>query len=144
MATKVLGLVNGRVKFLWRKQSFLTYSLRRICYVMTLSEPTMILFDLLVLNTHQKFSIPLAADTTSTRFSTHKVNLPLRNSSAGQKTISHLRPKELNNLPAQIQLRLTVNTFKHDMEKLFFDKLQKEHDNILIYYYQEKRLPQGV
>ena len=30
MATKVLGLVNGRLKFLYRKQIFLTYFLRRL------------------------------------------------------------------------------------------------------------------
>ena len=30
MATKVLGLVNGRLKFLYRKQRFLTYPLRRL------------------------------------------------------------------------------------------------------------------
>ena len=30
MATKVLGLVNGRLKFLYRKQRFLTFSLRRL------------------------------------------------------------------------------------------------------------------
>ena len=32
MATKVLGLVNGRLKFLYRKQRFLTYPLRRLIY----------------------------------------------------------------------------------------------------------------
>ena len=30
MVTKVLGLINGRLKFLYRKQNFLTYSLRRL------------------------------------------------------------------------------------------------------------------
>ena len=30
MATKVLGLLNGRLKFLYRKQIFLTYPLRRL------------------------------------------------------------------------------------------------------------------
>ena len=30
MATKVLGLINGRLKFLYRKQRFLTYPLRRL------------------------------------------------------------------------------------------------------------------
>ena len=30
MVTKVLGLINGRLKFLYRKQTFLTYSLRRL------------------------------------------------------------------------------------------------------------------
>ena len=30
MATKVLGLVNGRLKFLYRKQRFLTFPLRRL------------------------------------------------------------------------------------------------------------------
>ena len=30
MVTKVLSLINGRLKFLYRKQTFLTYSLRRL------------------------------------------------------------------------------------------------------------------
>ena len=30
MVTKVLSLINGRLKFLYRKQKFLTYSLRRL------------------------------------------------------------------------------------------------------------------
>ena len=30
MVTKVLGLINGRLKFLYPKQTFLTYSLRRL------------------------------------------------------------------------------------------------------------------
>ena len=30
MVTKVLGLINGRLKFLYRKQRFLTYSLRTL------------------------------------------------------------------------------------------------------------------
>ena len=30
MVTKVLGLINGRLKFLYRKQKFLTYSLDRL------------------------------------------------------------------------------------------------------------------
>ena len=30
MATKVLGLINGRLKFLYQKQRFLTYPLRRL------------------------------------------------------------------------------------------------------------------
>ena len=30
MVTKLLSLINGRLKFLYRKQKFLTYSLRRL------------------------------------------------------------------------------------------------------------------
>ena len=35
-----------------------------------------------------------------------------------------------NNLPAQIKLSKSVNTFKHDIKKSFFDDLQKQNDDI--------------
>ena len=58
----------------------------------------------------------------------------------GQKTLSYLEPRKLNDLPAQIKLRKNVNTFKHDIKKLYFEKLQKENDttnqnDLLVFIY---------
>ena len=63
----------------------------------------------------------------NTRFSAHTLDLPFRNTRFGKKTLSCLGPILWNTLPSQIKLRRSVNTFKHD-----FDKLQKENDDIFI------------
>ena len=73
---------------------------------------------------------------------TLKLNLPFRQSCLGQKTISYLGPNTWNNLAAETKLRRSVNTFKHDIKKLFFDKLKKQNDNIF-FYYEIKNLPLG-
>ena len=70
----------------------------------------------------------------NTRASTLMLDLPFRKSCFGQKTLSYLGPKTWNTLPAEIKLRKNVNTFKHDIKKLFFEKLQKDTDDIFIYY----------
>ena len=70
----------------------------------------------------------------NTGSSTLMLDIPCRKYCSGQETLSYLRPRTWNTLPAQIKLRRNVNTFKHDIKKLFFDKLQKDTDNIVIYY----------
>ena len=67
-------------------------------------------------------------------FSGHKVDLPLGNSRFDQKTLPYLGPRLWNTLPSQIRLRRSVNTFKHDLQRLFFDRLQKENNDVFIYY----------
>ena len=67
----------------------------------------------------------------NTRSST---DLPYQNSSFGQKTLSCLGPQKWNDLPAQIKLHENVNTFKHDVKKSYFKKLQKENDDNFTYY----------
>ena len=66
--------------------------------------------------------------------STFKLDLPFRNSSVGQKTLCHLAPRKWNDLPAQIELWKNLNTFKHDIKKLCFEKLQKKKNDIFIHY----------
>ena len=197
MATKVLGLVNGRLKFLYRKQRFLTFSLRRLLcnaliqphydyscsawypslskrllkkiqisqnkcirYCLKLDNRSHVGFDefkkLNWLPTKErvfqcicvnifKFFNDMSPEYTSeifhpshrrhnTRASTLMLDLPFRKSCFGQKTLSYLGPKTWNTLPAEIKLRKNVNTFKHDIKKLFFEKLQKDTDDIFIYY----------
>ena len=196
MATKVLGLVNGRLKFLYRKQRFLTFSLRRLLcnaliqphydyscsawypslskrllkkiqisqnkcirYCLKLDNRSHVGFDefkeLNWLPTKErvfqcicvnifKFFNDMSPEYTSEIFhpSHHRHNtctsmlmldLPFRKSCFGQKTLSYLGPKTWNTLPAEIKLRKNVNTFKHDIKKLFFEKLQKDTDDIFIY-----------
>ena len=70
----------------------------------------------------------------NTRRATQKLDLPFRKSCIGQKTLSYIGPKTWNNLPAQIKLSKSVNTFKHDIRKSFFDDLQKQNDDIFFYY----------
>ena len=70
----------------------------------------------------------------NTRMATLKLDLPFRQSCPGQKTISYLGPNTRNNLAAETELRRSVNTFKHDIKKLFFDKLEKQNDDIFFYY----------
>ena len=72
--------------------------------------------------------------STDTILATLKPNLPFRQSCLGQKTISYLGPNTWNNLAAETKLRRSVNTFKHDIKKLFFDKLKKQNDDIFFYY----------
>ena len=63
----------------------------------------------------------------NTRRATQKLDLPFRKSCIGQKTLSYIGPKTWNNLPAQIKLSKSVNTFKHNIKKSFFDDLQKRY-----------------
>ena len=70
----------------------------------------------------------------NTRRATQKLDIPFRKSCIGQKTLSYIGPKIWNNLPAQIKLSKSVNTFKHDIKKSFFDDLQKQNDDIFFYY----------
>ena len=69
----------------------------------------------------------------NTRRATQKLDIPFRKSCIGQKTLSYIGPKIWNNLPAQIKLSKSVNTFKHDIKKSFFDDLQKQNDDIFFY-----------
>ena len=62
----------------------------------------------------------------NTRRATQKLDLPFRKSCIGQKTLSYIGPKIWNNLPVQIKLSKSVNTFKHDIKKSFFDDLQNK------------------
>ena len=197
MATKVLRLVNNRLKFLYQKQKFLTLSLRQLLcnaliqphydyacsawypslnkrlskkiqtsqtkcirYCLNLDNRAHVGIDEFIkinwLPTKErvaqcicvnifKFFNKMSPQYMSeifhpshsrynTRMATLKLDLPFRQSCPGQKTISYLGPNTWNNLAAETKLRRSVNTFKHDIKKLFFDKLKMQNDNIFFYY----------
>ena len=58
-----------------------------------------------------------------------------------KKTISYLGSKTWNNLLAKIKLSTNVNTFKHEIKKLFLDELQKQNNDIFFYYYMQIKFP---
>ena len=86
----------------------------------------------------RKFFAHLTADTirASQRLC---LMYPFGNTVPAKKTLSYLQPRTWNMLPAQIKLRRSINTFKHDIKKLFLDKLQKDSDDMFIYY--QPKLP---
>ena len=65
----------------------------------------------------------------NTRRSNCRQQLPYRNTSYGHK-VSFLGPKLWNNLPAKIKSSSNINTFKHDIKKLFFKELRKKEDSV--------------
>ena len=197
MATKVLRLVNNRLKFLYRKQKFLTLSLcrllcnaliqphydyacsawypslnKRLSKKIQTSQNKCIRYCLNLYNRahvgidefikinwlptkervaqcicvnifkfFNKMSLQYMSEIfhpSHSRYNTHmatlKLNLPFRQSCLSQKTISYLGPNTWNNLAAETKLRRSVNTFKHAIKKLFFDKLKKQNHDIFFYY----------
>ena len=197
MAAKVLNTANNRLKFLYRKQKFLSLSLRRLLcnaliqphfdyacvawypllnkrqskriqiaqnkcirYCLNLDNkahigtneflkinwlPTKKRVEQCICANVFKFFNQMSPQYTAeifhpsssvhnTRRATQKLDLPFRKSCIGQKTLSYIGPKIWNNLPAQIKLSKSVNTFKHDIKKSFFDDLQKQNDDIFFYY----------
>ena len=57
------------------------------------------------------------------RRSNYRLQKPYRNTSYGHKALSFSGPKLWNNLPAYIESSSIIDTFKHDIKKLFFKEL---------------------
>ena len=66
----------------------------------------------------------------NTRRSNCRLQLPHRNTSYGHEALSFLGPKLWNNLPVNIKSSSNINTFKHDIKKLFFKELQKKDSSV--------------
>ena len=180
MATKVLGTINGRLKFLYRKRKSLSFSLRRLlcnaliqphfdyscaawypnlnkCFVekiqicqnkcmrFSLKLKTMQVFkefreinwpikerfeQCVCANIFKFFNNMSPAYTSelyqpfnhghNTRRSNCRLQLPHRNTSYGHNALSFLGSN--------------INTFKHDIKKMFFKELQKKEDSVYFYY----------
>ena len=52
----------------------------------------------------------------------------------GQNSISYIGPKVWNKLPSQCKLEKNPNNFKHKIKEEFFKNIQRENDDIYIYY----------
>ena len=84
-------------------------------------------------NTPRKFFAHLTADTVR---SPQRLCLmyPFGNTVPAKKLYRTSDQEHGIRYQSKQKLRRSVNTFKHDIKKLFFDKLQKDTDDMFIYY----------
>ena len=52
----------------------------------------------------------------------------------GLNSVSYIGPKIWNNLPNECKLEENPNKFKHKIKDTFFTNIQRENDDIYIYY----------
>ena len=76
----------------------------------------------------------LIENPRNTRNSRYKLKLPLKSTNMGQKSASYIGPKIWNNLPNECKLEENPNGFKHKIKETFFANMQRENDDIYIYY----------
>ena len=69
-----------------------------------------------------------------TRRSKFKLEFPFRKSTSGQKCLSYLGPKIWNNFPSDLKSGKNPNTLKHKIKENFFQQIQKEEDDIYVFY----------
>ena len=69
-----------------------------------------------------------------TRRSKFKLNLPIRKSSAGQKCLSYMGPKIWNSLSSDLKSTNSVNSFKHKIKDNFFQNIQRDENDIYVFY----------
>ena len=48
--------------------------------------------------------------------------------------LQYLGPKIWNNLPSDLKSAKNPNTFKHKIKENFFQQIQKEEDDIYVFY----------
>ena len=68
----------------------------------------------------------------------------MRTSNLGQKGISYLGPRTWNKLLSEIKSAESVNTFKHEVKKKFFEDLKRKDDDIYVYYWSSSLSDQNV
>jgi len=76
----------------------------------------------------------LTENPRTTRRSVYKLNLPFKSTNMGQNGVSYIAPKIWNNLPSECKLENSQNKFKHKIKEMFFDKLQRDDNDIYLYY----------
>ena len=76
----------------------------------------------------------LTENPRTTRRSVYKLNLPFKLTNMGQNGVSYIAPKIWNNLPSECKLENSQNKFKHKIKKMFFYKLQRDDNDIYLYY----------
>ena len=60
-----------------------------------------------------------------TRSSNQKLNVRHRKTNVGQKALSYVGPSLWNNLNKTLKTSTSLNTFKHNIKKHYFNELKK-------------------
>ena len=196
MATKVIGKINGRIKFLYQKNKFLNSSLRRLLcnalvqphfdYACSAWYPNLTQnlnkklqttqnkcirfclqlgnrshigvaefklinwlpirerFDQCICSTVFKFvnnncptymneMFSTYTQNNNTRNATLKLSQPRKRTNKGQKGLSYLGPSLWNKMDSECKSITNLNTFKHSLKNMFFDRLLKIEEDIYKY-----------
>ena len=197
MATKVIGMINGRIKFLYRKNKFLNSTLRRLLcnaliqphfdYACSAWYPNLTQNLNKKLQTTQnkciRFCLQLGnrshigvtefkqinwlpirerfgqcicstvfkffnnnncpaymnemfstyKQNNNTRNATLKLSQPHKKTNKGQKGLSYLGPSLWNKTDSECKSITNLNTFKHAIKNMFFDRLVKIDEDIYKY-----------
>ena len=76
----------------------------------------------------------LVENPRSTRRSEYRMKQPFKVTNMGQSSISYVGPKVWNTLPRECKSEDNLNNFKHKIKDQFFENIQREADDIYIYY----------
>ena len=76
----------------------------------------------------------LVENPRSTRRSEYRMKQPFKVTNMGQSSISYVGPKVWNTLPRECKSEDSLNNFKHKIKDQFFENIQREADDIYIYY----------
>ena len=77
-------------------------------------------------NYFDEIYVPLETNGVHTRSSYQKLNVPHRKTNVGQKALSYVGPSLWNNLNKTLKTSTSLNTFKHNIKKHYFNKLKKK------------------
>ena len=153
MALKVINKVNSRLRFLYRKNRFLSPLLRRLLgnsqiqphfgYACSAWYPNLnkrFKSKLQILqNKCIRFCLsdvfkPAGQPNTTTRASLLKLRQPLRRTNHDQNNISYIAPIIWKNLPNSLKTTGNLNAYKHGVKEHFFHRIRNEMNNIYSYF----------
>ena len=77
-------------------------------------------------NYFDEIYVPLETNGVHMRSSYQKLNIPHRKTDVGQKALSYLGPSLWNNLNKTLKASASLNTFKHNIKKHYFNELKKK------------------
>ena len=77
-------------------------------------------------NYFDEIYVPLETNGVQTCSSYQKFNVPHRKTNVGQKALSYVGPSLWNNLNKTLKTSTSLNTFKHNIKKHYFNELKKK------------------
>ena len=77
-------------------------------------------------NYFDEIYVPLKTNGVHKRSSYQKLNVPHQKTNVGQKALSYVGPLLWNNLNKTLKTSTSLNTFKHNIKKHYFNELKKK------------------
>ena len=77
-------------------------------------------------NYFNEIYVPLETNGVHTRSSYQKLDVPHPKTNVRKKALSYVRPSLWNNLSKTLKTSTSLNTFKHNIKKHYFNELKKK------------------